>query len=385
MLDVSVTNCKSTGELLDRALDTVEYYGFQPLENLLKERKPARRVAAHGSPSVVLPAERKLVGVTKRLVSHGFTRHSNPRFVYQLEHSAKTAALGLHAVASSSAIAEGTLIAALATLIKESGMPPAVVHINSMGDTESAQRFLRELTAYLRRSVNDMPQYARDELRAGNPAKALTRLKEKAHPLADSAPTPMEFLNDESRVHLRQVLEYVESVGITYELDGSLVGSSDCWQHTLFELRVPDAEGNRVTVAHGGRHNTLAQKSFRIDLPVVSAVIEHDIRGRAKPKRRARTVPKVFFAQLGPEAKMKSFTMLERLRTAGIPVAQHIALESIGSQLTLAESAAVPYTIIVGHKEALEDTAIVRDMRSRSQVVVPAAQVPGYLKRLRAV
>lgn len=384
MLTVNHTNCASTGELLDRALDAVEFYGFDPLDHVLKQRKPARTVKPLGSPNLALATERRLATLTKAFVAHGFNQHSRPRFVYQLEKNAsKTTQLGLHALGSRSAIAEGVLIATLATLARDNGLEDFTVHINSIGDRESAARFVRELTSYLRSHINDMPAYAREDMQSGNPIRAFTRLAEKKHEIIDGAPNPMEFLNDESRAHLRSVLEYTENMGIPYELDTSILGSNDCWQHTIFELHVPDEHAESIVVARGGRHNTLAQKSFRIDLPVVSAIIEHEIRGRAKPKRRTRKEPKFFFAQLGPEAKMKSFMVLEHLRAAGVPVMQHIALESIGSQLAHAEEHAVPYTVIIGHKEALEDTAIVRNMKSRSQVVVPLTNLPGYLKRLK--
>ncbi len=172
-------------------------------------------------------------------------------------------------------------------------------------------------------------------------------------------------------------------MGIPYELDPTVLGSNDCWQHTIFELRLPDDNGNQITFARGGRHDTLAQKTFRVEMPAVSVVIEHEIRGRTKPKRRTRVEPQFFFAQLGPQAKMKSFAVLDHLKNSGVPIAQQVALESIGDQLKDAEVRSVPYTVIIGHKEALDDTAIVRNMNNRSQVVVTLAQLPGYLKRLK--
>lgn len=385
MLTVSHTNCGSTGELLDRALDTVEYYGFHPLDRVLKTRKPARAVKASGNPNLAHPTEKKLNGATKNFISHGFNRHSRPHFTYQLEHGPKVTSLSLHAIGSRSTIAEGVLITTLAKLAQESGMGNYVMHINSIGDKESATRFLRELTGYLRSNLNDLPGYARDEMQAGNPVRAFTRLAEKHHELVAGAPNPMEFLNDESRAHLRGVLEYTENMGIPYELNTSVLGSTDCWQHTMFELRIPGENGGEVTIARGGRHNTLAQKSFRVDLPVVSAVIEHEVRGRTKPRRRIYAEPKIFFAQLGPCAKMKSLIVMEQLRQAGVPIAQQVAIEGIGAQLEHAELAHMPYVVIIGHKEALDDTAIVRNSLTRSQVVVPLAQLGGHLKKLRLV
>jgi len=384
MFTVAHTNRTSTGELLDSAIDTVEFYGFAPVEQVCKARKPARAVSQRGTPNFAHIAEKKLTATTKNFVAHKFNRDDRPSFLYQLEGgTSKISSLNLHALGSSSAIAEGVIIATLATIARDNGMSDFTVHINSIGDRESSTRFVRELTSYLRSNVNDLPGYAREDLQAGNPIRAFVRLKEKNHELVAGAPNPMEYLNDESRVHLRNVLEYTEHMGVPYELDTTILGSTDCWQHTIFELRVPDENGAPVTIARGGRHDTIAQKSFRVTLPMVSATIEHEISGRAKPKRRSPIQPKFFFAQLGSQAKRKSFTVLELLRQAGVPVMQQIAVDSIGAQLEQAEEHSVPYTVIIGHKEALDDTAIVRNMHTRSQVVVPLANLGSYLKRLR--
>jgi len=384
MLTIANTNNASTGELLDSALDSLEFYGFEPMDAILKSHKPARALKQIGSPILSLPTEKKLAGVTKALVSHGCHRNDCLHFAYNLEKSAsKVSSLGLHAIGSKTSIGEGVLLATLATIAKDNGMSDLVVHINSLGDKESSARFVRELTSYLRSHMNDLPSYARDDMQAGNPIRAFSRLVEKENEIASGAPNPMEFLNDDSRAHLRGVLEYIENIGLPYEIDSSVLGNNDCWHHTMFELRTKDDAGNAIIVARGGRHDTLALRSFRVDLPVVSAVMEHEIKGRTKPKRRSVTQPKFFFAQLGPNAKKQSFKVLELLRAAGIPIMQRVTIESIGAQLEHADRHTIPYTIIIGHKEALEETAIVRNMHSRSQVVVPLSNLSGYLNRLK--
>lgn len=384
MLHLSQTQYGSSGEFLDNTLDAIEFYGFVPIEHALKARKPARPMKTRGSATVHTHNERKLASLTKTLVAHSVHRADAPACMYHLDSKdSKVASLNLHVSGCTSAIAEGIVLATLANLARESGVERYIVHINSMGDKESAARYIRELTSYLRAHLNNLPSYARDDMQAGNAIRAYSRLVEKQHESVAGAPNPMEYLNDESRGHLHDVLEYIEHMGIPYELDPTVVGSNDCWSHTLFELRTTDEHGNSITFAHGGRHDTLAQKTYRVDMPVVSALIEHEIQGRSKPKRRTLASPRFFFAQLGPRAKMKSFVVLDQLKAAGIPIAQQITLESIGGQLVHAEKNAIPYTVIIGHKEALDDTAIVRNMQTRSQVVVPLSGLPAYLRKLK--
>lgn len=93
--------------------------------------------------------------------------------------------------------------------------------------------------------------------------------------------------------------------------------------------------------------------------------------------------PKIYFIQLGFEAKMKSLSIIEVLRKAKIPVAQSLSKDNLSSQLATAEKLKVPYTIIYGQKEALDGTVIVRKMKNRSQKSVPIEKLSDYIKHLK--
>ena len=48
-----------------------------------------------------------------------------------------------------------------------------------------------------------------------------------------------------------------------------------------------------------------------------------------------------------------------------------------------ARSFAPPYILIMGHKEAVEGTILVREVATNSQEVVSVPDLPNYLKRKR--
>ncbi|TAK58047.1 histidine--tRNA ligase, partial [Patescibacteria group bacterium] len=49
-----------------------------------------------------------------------------------------------------------------------------------------------------------------------------------------------------------------------------------------------------------------------------------------------------------------------------------------------AERLETPYMILIGKKEAMEESAIVRDMSTRSQETVPLSELAQYVKKLGA-
>jgi len=55
----------------------------------------------------------------------------------------------------------------------------------------------------------------------------------------------------------------------------------------------------------------------------------------------------------------------------------------LGAQLAIAEKLQIPYTLIFGQKEALENSVIVRDMSNRSQNTVKLSKLLDYLKDIK--
>ena len=86
--------------------------------------------------------------------------------------------------------------------------------------------------------------------------------------------------------------------------------------------------------------------------------------------------------QIGFEAKLKSLEVVEILRSAKIPTYQSLSKDKLSSQLQIAENLKIPFTIIMGQKEAVENSVIVRSMNTRSQETVPLPLLAKYLAKL---
>jgi histidyl-tRNA synthetase len=58
-----------------------------------------------------------------------------------------------------------------------------------------------------------------------------------------------------------------------------------------------------------------------------------------------------------------------------------LAKDRLGAQVSSVEKFHVPYSIIIGKKEAVEKTAIVRDNSTHAQEIVTIEELPKYMKR----
>ncbi len=93
--------------------------------------------------------------------------------------------------------------------------------------------------------------------------------------------------------------------------------------------------------------------------------------------------PKIFFIQLGFEAKLKSLQIIEELRKNKIPIAQSLSKDSLGIQLGMTERMDIPYALIYGQKEAMDKEVIIRNMKTRSQETVKIDNLVEYIKKLK--
>ena len=89
----------------------------------------------------------------------------------------------------------------------------------------------------------------------------------------------------------------------------------------------------------------------------------------------------MYFIQLGFDAKQKSFAVIEALRLARVPVMHSLAKDRLSAQLLVAEKLKIPYTIILGQREALDNTVIIRNRATHSQETINADKLSEYIKK----
>jgi len=370
-------------ELLHKAHAVGQYYGFTPLSSLtMKARGSAHKDA--GYPEAL--AGLTLDPVAETVVS--FLRHCqkvecapNPRQPLFLWHTniapgrpaQKKATIQFHALGTDRAIADVVIIRALIALVRDLYHEEPVVRLNSMGDKETRARYARELGNYFKKRATTLPEEClacakRDALEAAEFAIA--------HEYGDDLPAPTEHLSDASRKRFEDLLEYLEMTETPYELAKNLISRGNAWNDTCFELTVADRR-----VAWGSRYSDLTRHFFPgAAFNATCAVLQVGSEG-AMVKKAAVPRLRFSFVHIGDEAKRLSIRLAEDFRKAHVPLIQNIGVESLAEQLLLAERHDSPYLLIMGRKEALEGTALLRNRKTQEQTILPLF---GLAERLKA-
>jgi histidyl-tRNA synthetase len=231
-----------------------------------------------------------------------------------------------------------------------------------------------------------MPVNAREAMKE-HPMLALQSLIDEKHDLAHTSPNPLEYLSDGSRKHFREIIEYLDMSETPYEIDSKMLGHHECYSDAIFALDInTDDETGAPISARGGRFDEFSGRNTSTRTPSAGVVIQ--LNNSKAPARNPRTVaqkPSVYVVQLGFGPKIRSLMLVDALRQAGIPVMHDLASDSLSTQLREAEAMGVNYTIIVGQKEFVEGTVILRDMNARNQEYVTQDTLIRKLKRRNGV
>jgi len=394
---------KSPDAYLQDAISIAEYYGFSSLDGIA--RLPGRRTGHKDtSKNSGVPAkieneisfarrdERTLPAAARKCLVR-MDPSQGTLLAWRIVTSAgmyPSVSLELHVLGTPNTIAEALLIIVAGAIAQEAGVKDRVVLINNIGSAESSGRYIRDVGLYLRKHIESISPTLRPRA-AIDPLGTLVQLIERGHPAVPRAPQAMEYLTEEERSRFWELLEYLEAFGLPYELNGQILGSRDCWSHSLFEIsQVDPATGLRAPVAFGGRYDPLISRMARTprSAAMVSVTYENPVGAKTISQARPqpeRIVPMIYFAHLGGMARQRSLGILENLRQADIHVHHSLWHDRMSEQMDRANAFGVPYILILGHKEASEGTIIVREMATNSQNAVPIGDLVGYLKRHRTI
>lgn len=379
-------SCTPT-DFFKAATTTAEHYGFRTIDELRKD--PACKNCQTSLPHTITTDHHALDdhnGLLVEGVQSFFEQQlyalNRPTLLYSITEKPQTGepAVAFHIFNVPRSIAEAILIQASRALAQEIGDVDPVVRINSLGDTDSLTRYSRELTNFLKKRLDTMPPTAR-ELMKEHPLRALRELIATDHELGYRAPNPLEFLSDQSRKHFREIVEFLDMSETPYEIDPRMLAHHEYYSDAVFQLDAMDGSETTLAVS-GGRHDNFIQQMTRSNTAGVSAVaILKNSRTPSRFPRIKLPAPSVYVVHLGFGPKIRSLLLIDALRQAGITVYHDLASDSLSSQLRDAEHRGVKYTIIIGQKEFVEQTVILRDMNERSQESIALDQLVKRLKR----
>lgn len=292
--------------------------------------------------------------------------------------------LNYDALGEQDAILDAQMIQMAFRVIQNLGIKAAQVQVNSIGCPACRKEYRELLVSYFESRRNKLCQDCKRRLEI-NPLRILDCKEDKCMQVTVTAPQSIDHLCEDCRNHFKNLLEYLDELDLSYTINPQLVRGLDYYTKTVFEIWSGQEEGRKFSLGGGGRYDGLVKSLGGEDTPAVGfglgveRIIMEMKRVQAKPYKAPR--PKVFLAQLGEMAKKKSLRLFSDLEKNGILVAESFGRGSLKSQLRSADKLGVEITLILGQKEALDETVIIKNMKTGVQEISSLDKLVDLIKK----
>lgn len=292
----------------------------------------------------------------------------------------------LISLGSGKSVCECLSIQTAISMLNDIGYKDLEIQINSIGDKESMNEFQKKLALFIRKNFNSFSADLKQATKKDSFAM-LKECREDWESFQGECPKSIDFLSESSRLHFKEVLEFLEVINVPYQINHHLVGDSDIGSETIFSIVDTRAgeqdKSEKGELAYGFRFNRLAKRiGCKKDLPCTILNISAKLKKNLKKVRTKTVKPQFYLVQFGPEAKLRSFLILNELYKAGASVIHAIAKDKLGGQIGVAETSGTPYIILIGQKEALENSVIIRNNITRSQEACLISNLADKVKEL---
>ena len=284
---------------------------------------------------------------------------------------------GAEAIGDSSPEQDVELIDLVYTLYRRLGLGHLSIHLNSIGDAESRERYREALRTYLRPNFDRLSADSKVRFES-NPLRILDSKDPNDRELCANAPSILDTLTGAAIDRFAAVKLLLKQIDIPFEVNSSLVRGLDYYNQTVFEV-VSGQLGAQNSVGGGGRYDGLLKQLGGPDLPTVGFAtgMERVIQAMLKqqvvvPEFRG---PKVFLIALGEVPRVEAFRLLHKLREAGISAQMDFSGRKLGKIMGLASQIQAEYVAVLGDQEITSGQVELKHMGTGEKMTVKLSDI----------
>lgn len=260
------------------------------------------------------------------------------------------------------------------------GLTNLVVKLNSLGNKESRKEYNEVIKKYLSKDYDNLCDTCKERL-SKNPLRILDCKYDSEREYIKNAPKTLDYLNEESKSYFEEVKSSLESLGIPFIEDSTLVRGLDYYSHTVFEIisDIPEL-GKANTLCGGGRYDGLVELLGGPSTPGIGFAmgIERII---ILLKELECYVPDreldVFVMNL--DNTNYAFQIIDDLRLSEFSVETDYTGKNMKGMWKLVDKLNPKFVLIIGEDERVNDYITVKDNITKEETKVKTSDLIDYL------
>jgi histidyl-tRNA synthetase len=327
-------------------------------------------------------------GIVRAIISNGLSQempfksfYHGPMFRYERPQKGRLRQfhqIGIELLGTKSEQADIEIIACANNLIKALDIDgSSTLHINSLGNITERKTYIADLLIYLKDFKNKLSISSINRFEK-NPLRILDSKAEEDIEIVKNAPKLINYLESESKDSFNKVLEGLNNLNITYEINHKLVRGLDYYNNTTFEF-ITNKLGSQSAILAGGRYDNLMKQMGGPDIPGIgwAAGIERLALLTTIKEDKKKSVSMI---PVGIENNILCINLADELRNKNISIDMAYS-GNLKKRLKQANKISADYAIIIGDEEIQNNNAIIRNLETGSQEYIELDKLVKHIEK----
>ena len=300
-----------------------------------------------------------------------------PNFRYERPQSGRYREFiqfGVEVLGTASPAADAEVISIPVNFYKLLGLKGIKVNINSLGDTESRNRYREALKEYFKPHLDDLCEDCRARFEK-NPLRILDCKVDNNKDYFKNSPKTIDYLNEESKKIFEDVKKYLTAMNIEYVVNPNIVRGLDYYSHTVFEVEASvEGFGAQNVLCAGGRYDKLVETlggpstpgvGFALGLERLLTALEYE-----KIELPINDSVDAYIIPMDEKNMPYSLTILNALRLSGFKVDIDYNMRNLKANFKQADRLNSLFVIIVGEDEEKNNVLTVKNNNTKEEYKV---------------
>jgi histidyl-tRNA synthetase len=236
--------------------------------------------------------------------------------------------------------------------------------VNSMGDEDCRPAYHDKIAGFIREHADTLCEECVRRAET-NPLRAFDCKNEGCRAVMAGAPLLRDELCDACAEHYAAVKGHLDTLGIVYIEDSTLVRGLDYYTRTVFEVQA-EGLGAQNAIGGGGRYDRLMELFGGQPTPGLGFALGFErtmlALAAAGVEVPRPAIAEVFVARVAPETAGDAFRITSELRKAGIAAETDHQGRSLKAQFKVADRLGARFVVVAGPDELAAGEVVVRDM-----------------------
>lgn len=272
---------------------------------------------------------------------------------------------GIEMFGASKPSIDAEVMALAMEVLKKIGLKGLSLNINNLGCPECRPKYNEALKKFLQDNYDNLCPTCKTRFEK-NPMRILDCKEKSCKEITKNAPIILDYVCEDCNDHFTKVKEYLDILGIEYNVDPGIVRGLDYYTKTIFEILNSD-----FTVCGGGRYDRLIEEIGGPETPAVGfgmgierLIMAIEKEGIEIPKD---PVVELYLASRGEEGAKEAFKLAHALRHIGVSSEINHAGRSFKAEMKYANKIGAKFSVVLGDDELQSRKARFKRMEDGEQ------------------